>query len=141
MRIYAQANCFEEWNRLFGWAEAPSEETASPKEETLLYDLRQVMDQVPQTGYSRVPKLRQCFQDSVITVSNLHVARSTHDFLLGQYAKVNGGWNNRLFLAACDLHARGISLEKAKPGVRGEKGRWDSVPSPMHTASAHLAAF
>ncbi len=56
-----------------------------------------------------------------IIAAGYRVAPSTARFLTGQYAEASG-WNNRLFRAACDLHARGVPRTKAEPllllGVR-----------------------
>lgn len=45
--------------------------------------------------------------------AGLNVAKSTADFLAGKYAAANG-WNNKLFMAACDLHGRGVPLARAE---------------------------
>ncbi len=43
----------------------------------------------------------------------LPVATSTAAFLSGKFAETSG-WNNRLFKAACDLHARGVPRQRAE---------------------------
>lgn len=50
-----------------------------------------------------------------VTIDGLVVANSTADFIAGKYSEAIGSRNKRLFIAACDLHARGVPLEKAEP--------------------------
>lgn len=46
--------------------------------------------------------------------ADLDASPTTREFLTGQYAHADN-WNNRLYLAACDLCGRGVPLNKALP--------------------------
>lgn len=50
---------------------------------------------------------------SIVVRDSLQVAASTAEFLAGKFA-ASGGWNNRLFRAACDLNSQKIPLPEAK---------------------------
>jgi len=48
-------------------------------------------------------------------LDGVQISPSTAEFLSGKYAHANGSWNDRLFKAACDLAAREVPLERARP--------------------------
>jgi len=61
---------------------------------------------------------------SAAGVSIEDASSSTREFLAGQYA--NGpNWNERLFRAACDLAARGMSRDQAEPLLLAGARPWD----------------
>lgn len=64
----------------------------------------------------------------VTTSLAVEVSSSTATFLRGQYAE-GPGWNERLFRAACDLHARGVTLDQAEPALLAGARPWSEAES------------
>ena len=59
------------------------------------------------------------------------LANSTRDWLFGRFAH-SSGWNQRLFVAACDLAGHGISLDAAEPLLL--RGAQPDTPRDEETA-------
>jgi transcriptional regulator with XRE-family HTH domain len=64
----------------------------------------------------------------VLATAAMDPSNATREFMSGKYA--NGpNWNSRLFAAACDLNARGMTIERAQPLLLAAARPWDDSES------------
>jgi len=55
---------------------------------------------------------------------DLQVSKATAEFLSGKHSE-GPRWNERLFTAACELHARNVPFEKASPLLLAGAKPWN----------------
>ena len=63
---------------------------------------------------------------TIEVVGDVDASPATRQFLSGIFAN-SPGWNEKLFLAACDLAGRGMAIEEAEPLLLAGAGPWNST--------------